>query len=269
MKLKYLLIKFFIYLSAILTVGVLIWILAYILYHGIQSINFKFLTSTKNSEGGIFPMIITTIYMIVLSLIISIPIGIFSAIYLNEYTKSNKLVKIIRFGIDSLSGIPSIIFGLFGMILFVNILKFKFSVLSGSLTLSIMILPLIIKTTEEALKTVKNSLREGSLALGSSKIKTIFKIVLPSAVPGILTGIILSIGRIVGESAAVYFTAGMVPKIPSTIMSSARTLSVHMFVLVNEGISFNQAYATASVLIIIVAFTNLSANKFASVLKRN
>lgn len=269
MRLKDSIFKFFIFLSAFITVATLVFILGYILYNGIQAIDIKFLTSTKSSEGGILPMIISTIYMVVLSLLICTPIGIFAAIFLSEFSKSGKLVKIIRFGIDSLSGIPSIIYGLFGLIFFVTILRLKYSILSGALTLSIMVLPIMVKTTEEALKTVPQAYREGSFALGASKLRTIIKVILPSAIPGILTGVILSVGRIVGESAVLYFTAGMVPKIPESIFSSARTLSVHMFVLTNEGISFDQAYATATVLIIIVAIINFTANKIAFIFNRN
>lgn len=259
--------KYLIYLSALITVGVLVWILMYVLFNGFKAVDLNFLISSKSSEG-ILPMIVSTIYIIFLSLIISVPIGIFAALYLTEYAKNGKFIKVIRFGIESLAGIPSIIYGLFGMIFFVTIMRLKYSILSGAFTLSIMVLPLIIRTTEEALKTVPNSFREGSFALGASKLRTIYKIILPSAIQGILSGVILSIGRIIGESAAVYFTAGMVPQIPKTIFNSARTLSVHMYVLANEGVSFDQAYATAAVLIVIVALINFFANKIALALNR-
>jgi len=200
--------------------------------------------------------------------VISGPIGICSAIYLVEYSKPGKLIRCIRFATESLAGIPSIIYGLFGYIFFVTALKLRMSILSGSITLSIMILPLIIRTTEEALKAVPNSYREGSLALGATKLTTIAKIIIPSAIQGILTAVILSVGRIVGETAALYLTAGMVTRIPDDIMSSGRSLSVHLYMLAKEGISFEQAFATATILLIIVAIINLIANRLASRIKK-
>lgn len=260
----------FIYLAAFMTMGILAWIFIYIFWKGIGGINWKFLsTAPFQDQGGIFPMIITTVCIVGMSVLISAPIGICSAIYLNEYAKPGKLVSGIRFAIESLAGIPSIIYGLFGMLFFVTLLKLKFSLLSGALTVSIMVLPVIIRTTEEALKTVPVSFREGSLALGASKIRTIRKIVIPSAMPGILSGVILSIGRIVGETAAIYLTAGMVPKLPTGIMESGRTLSVHLYLLAKEGISFEKAYATATVLIVMVACINFMANKIAKQLNKN
>jgi phosphate transport system permease protein len=261
--------KILIGLSAFLTVGILVWILGYIVTHGIGEINWAFLsTPPKGEAGGILPMIISTVYIVLLSVVISTPIGVCAAIYLVEYAKPGKIVRIIRFATESLAGIPSIVFGLFGMIFFVTALTFKFSLLSGAITLSIMVLPTIIRTTEEALKAVPNAYREGSLGLGASKLRTILKVVLPSAIPGVLTAVILSIGRIVGETAAVYLTAGMVPRIPKNLMSSGRTLSVHLYLLAKEGISFEKAYATATILIIIVAVINFTANQFARRLKK-
>ena len=260
---------FLIYFSAFITIGVLIWILTYVIMNGIKEINWNYLTAeAKGDNPGIFPMIVSTLYIVILSIIIATPIGIGAAIYLVEYAKPGKLVRVIRFATESLAGIPSIIFGLFGMLFFVTALKLKFSLLSGALTLSIMVLPTLVRTTEEALKSVPDIYREGSYGLGASKLRTITNIILPSAIPGILAAVILSIGRIVGETAAVYFTAGMVPRTPSSIMNSGRTLAVHLYVLAKEGISFQQAFATATILIFLVAIINFLANRIAKVLKR-
>ncbi len=192
-----------------------------------------------------------------LSLLFAVPLGIFAAIYLVEYAKrGNKLVEIVRVTAETLSGIPSIVYGLFGMLFFVNTLKWGLSILSGAATLAIMILPLIMRTSEEALKSVPDSFREGSFGLGAGKLRTVFRIVLPSAVPGILSGVILGVGRIVGETAALMYTAGTVAEIPSNIMGSGRTLSVHMYTLSCEGLHINQAYATAVVLLVTVLLIN-------------
>lgn len=253
------------------TVAVLVWILSYIVINGISHINWSFLTTIyKPVKGltGIYPMIISTLMLIAVTVIISTPIGICAAIYLVEYSKPGKLVNIIRFATETLAGIPSIIYGLFGFIFFVVALKLKYSILSGALTLSIMVLPSVIRSTEEALKAVPDSYREGSLALGASKLKTVLRVVLPCAIPGILTAVILSIGRIVGETAAVYLTAGYVPGIPSSIMRSGRTLAVHLYTLAREGISFEQAYATATILVIIVAIINFIATRSAKRLEK-
>lgn len=256
---------------SLITVAVLVWILAYIVINGITHINWSFLTTIyKPVKGltGIFPMIISTLMIIGVTVIISTPVGICSAIYLVEYSKPGKLVGMIRFATETLAGIPSIIYGLFGFIFFVVALQLKYSILSGALTLSIMVLPTVIRATEEALKSVPDMYREGSLALGASKLMTISRVVLPCAIPGILTAVILSIGRIVGETAAVYLTAGYVPNIPSSIMRSGRTLSVHLYTLAKEGISFEQAYATATVLVIIVAILNFIATRVAGKLTK-
>ncbi len=214
-------------------------------------------------------MIVNTLYIVLLSVIISTPIGIFSAIYLVEYSKPGKILKLIRFATETLQGIPSIIYGLFGFIFFVTSLKFGFSLLAGALTLSIMVLPTIIRTTEEALKTVPVSFREGSLALGATKLQTIIRVVLPSAIPGILNSVILSIGRIVGETAAVYLTAGMVAKFPQGVMDSGRTLSVHLYMLAKEGLSFEEAFSTATILIITVAIINSITSLIAKRIKKS
>ncbi len=256
------------WICAIITVGILAWILIYIISKGISHLNFDFIFSEfKGDKHGILPMILNTVYIILLSVIISTPIGIFSAIYLVEYSKPGKILRLIRFATETLAGIPSIIYGLFGFIFFVTILKFSFSLLSGALTLSIMVLPTIIRTTEEALKAVPKAYREGSLALGATKLQTIVKVVLPSAISGILTAVILSIGRIIGETAAVYLTAGMVARLPESIMDSGRTLSVHLYLLAKEGLSFEEAFATATILIIIVAVINFITSMVARKIK--
>jgi len=247
----------------------LAWLLTYIIANGINHLSLSFIFSEfKGDTRGIFPMIINTLLIVLLSIAISTPIGIFSAIYLVEYAKPGKLLKTIRFATETLQGIPSIIYGLFGFIFFVTFMRFGFSLLSGALTLSIMVLPTIIRTTEEALKTVPLSFREGSLALGATKLQTIVKVVIPSAIPGILNSVILSIGRIVGETAAVYLTAGMVTRFPQNIMDSGRTLSVHLYLLAKEGLSFEEAFATASILVISVALINLITNLIAKRMRK-
>ena len=244
-------------LSAVATFMVLIYLIAYILIMGIPNLSWDLFAWEYNSDNNsLMPALINTITMTVMSLVIAAPLGIFSAIYLVEYAKrGNKLVGVIRVTAETLSGIPSIVYGLFGMLFFVTALKWQLSLLSGAFTLAIMILPLIMRTTEEALKSVPDSYREGSFGLGAGRLRTVFRIVLPAAVPGILAGVILAIGRIVGETAALIYTAGTVAKIPD-LMSSGRTLAVHMFVLSNEGLHTDKAYATAVVLLVIVILIN-------------
>lgn len=250
--------------AAALTVGFLFWIIWYILSNGLQHVDWNFISDNYTRTGeehGIFPMIISTIYMVVASIAVAAPLGIMTAIYLTEYAKvGNRLVKVIRFCTESLAGIPSIIFGLFGMTFFVAILGLGFSILSGALTLSILILPVIIRTTEEALMAVPQTYREGSYGLGASKIYTIWRLILPSAMPGILTSVILSIGRVIGESAPVFLTAGMVARIPDSLLDSGRTLTVHLYKLTTELFTieeWNQAYGTATVLIVVVLLINM------------
>jgi len=245
-------------LAALITFSVLIFLISYVLIRGIPHMSlslFEFRYTTSNVS--MMPAIINTLIMVLLALIISGPVGIFSAIYLVEYAKSgNKLVKVIRMTAETLSGIPSIVYGLFGMLFFVVTMGWGFSMLAGALTLSIMILPLIMRTTEEALLSIPTSYREGSFALGAGKLRTVFRIVLPSAVPGILAGVILAIGRVVGETAALLFTAGSVAQVPDNIMGSGRTLAVHMYVLANEGLHVNQASATGVILLGFVLIIN-------------
>ncbi|MGO4995904.1 phosphate ABC transporter permease PstA [Oribacterium sp. Sow4_G1_1] len=257
-------------LSAALTVGTLLFLIIYILIRGIPYLQPSLFAWEYNTENvSLMPAMINTIVMTVLSLLIAIPMGVGSAIYLVEYAKrGSKFVELIRLTTETLSGIPSIIYGLFGYLLFVIQLHFGYSILGGALTISIMILPLIMRQTEESLKAVPDLFREGSLGLGAGKLRTIFSIVLPSAVPGILAGIILAIGRIVGETAALIYTAGTVAGIPNSIMGSGRTLAIHMYVLTNEGLYTNQSYATAVVLLLVVtminALSSMLAKKLAS-----
>lgn len=257
-------------LAAALTVGTLLFLIIYILIRGIPHLKPSLFAWEYNTENvSLMPAMINTIVMTVLSLLIAIPMGVGSAIYLVEYAKrGSKFVELIRLTTETLSGIPSIIYGLFGYLLFVIQLHFGYSILGGALTISIMILPLIMRQTEESLKAVPDLFREGSLGLGAGKLRTIFSIVLPSAVPGILAGIILAIGRIVGETAALIYTAGTVAGIPNSIMGSGRTLAIHMYVLTNEGLYTNQSYATAVVLLLVVtminALSSMLAKKLAS-----
>lgn len=252
----------FVCISVVITVSVLGMLICYILVKGIPNLTPSLFAWNYNTENvSMMPALINTILMVVLSLIIAAPIGIFSAIYLVEYAKrGNKLVEIIRLTSETLSGIPSIVYGLFGALFFVKALGWGLSLLSGAFTLAIMILPLIMRTTEEALKAVPDSYREGSFGLGAGLVRTVFQIILPSAVPGILAGVILAVGRIVGESAALIFSAGTMAAVPENLFSSARTLSVHMYCLYSEGLYTNQAAATAVILLLIVVAINWISN---------
>ena len=245
-------------LSAVLTFTVLIFLIVYILIHGIPYIKPSLFSLTYTSENAsLMPALINTIAMTFLSLVIAVPFGIFSAIFLVEYAgRGNRFIEILRLTTETLSGIPSIVYGLFGMLFFVTACGWGFSMLAGAFTLSIMILPLIMRTTEEALKSVPDSFREGSFGLGAGKLRTVFRIVLPSAVPGILAGIILAVGRIVGETAALIYTAGTVADVPNGVMGSGRTLAVHMYNLASEGLYMDQAYATAVILLLLVVGIN-------------
>ena len=246
-------------LSAFLTFAVLLFLIAYILIHGIPYISADLFALEYNSDNvSLFPALINTVAMTLLSLIIAVPLGIFSAIFLVEYAKrGNRFIGVIRLTTETLSGIPSIVYGLFGMLFFVTTLKWGLSLLAGAFTMAIMILPLVMRTTEEALKSVPDSYREGSFGLGAGKLRTIFRIVLPSAVPGILAGVILAIGRIVGETAALMYTSGTVAQIPKNVLGSGRTLALHMYVLANEGLHTDKAYATAVILLILVIGINM------------
>lgn len=247
-----------VYLGLFFSVGVLVMIVGYILVKGIPHLSTDLFAWKYNSNNvSMLPSMINTLLMTILALFVCVPLGIGAAIYLTEYAgRGSKLVKLVRMTAETLSGIPSIIYGLFGALFFVVALKMGLSLLSGALTLSIMVLPTIIRTTEEALLAVPDSYREGSFGLGAGRLHTTFKVVLPSAVPGILSGVILAIGRIVGETAALIYTAGTVPKIPDSLMDSTRTLAVHMYTISTEGLYIDQSYATAVVLLILVLIIN-------------
>ena len=266
-----LLLRILVTLSAIITAGVVLFLIGYILYYGVPNLAMPGLFSWKFTaeNQSMLPAIINTVIMIVLTLMLAVPIGVFAAIYLVEYSKrGNRFVKIIRVTAETLSGIPSIVYGLFGYIVFVITLGWSFTLLSGVITMAIMILPLIMRTTEEALMAVPDSFREGSFGLGAGRLRTVFRIVLPSSVPGILSGVILAIGRIVGESAALIFTSGTNPVVPKSLFSSASTLSVHLYTLLNEGRYTDQAYATAVVLLIVVIIINALSSVVAKKLSR-
>lgn len=269
-KFASLLMKNAVRLAAFLTVGILAFIVGYILYKGIPALSPDLFSFHYTSENvSLFPALVNTIQMAVLSLAIAAPLGVFSAIYLVEYARrGNRLVSVIRVTAETLSGIPSIVYGLFGYLLFVITLGWGYSLLAGAFTLSIMILPVIIRTTEEALKAVPDQYREGSFGLGAGRLRTVFKIVLPSAVPGILAGVILSLGRIVGETAALIYTAGTVAQVPDSLFGSGRTLSVHMYALWQEGLNTEQSYATAVVLLVIVAGLNALSSFIAKKIAR-
>ncbi len=246
------------YLAAALTAAALLFIVAYILIKGIPNLNIGLFSLRYNTENlSMFPAIVNTVVMTLLSLLLAVPLGIGAAIYLAEYSRhSSLIVKIIRTTAETLTGIPSIIYGLFGYLMFVIYFGWGFSMLAGACTLSVMILPVIMRTTEEALNSVPVLYREGSFGLGAGKLRTVFKIVLPSAVPGITAGIVLSVGRIVGETAALIYTAGTVAQIPGNLLSSGRTMSIHLYALWQEGLHSEQSYATAVVLLVIVIGLN-------------
>lgn len=258
-------INFALWTAAFSTVAILIIILGYILIKGVAHIDLEFLTyrpRRMGAQGGIFPIIVGTLYFVTLTIMISAPIGVGAAIFLNEYTQENRLTQIIRFGTELLAGIPSIIFGLFGYLFFVvllNDLTGGWSLISGALTATCMILPTMIRTAEEALKTVPRSYREGSLALGATNWQTIYKVVLPTALPGILTGIILGMGRAIGETAALLLTLGGSLLLPTSIFHGARTLSMHLYMVAMETGNMDKAFATGVILIITVLLINFVA----------
>lgn len=261
-----LILRILVYMAALITLLVLVSLVGYIVAKGIPALKPSLFEWEYTSENvSMMPAIINTILMTGVSLLIAVPIGVFSAIYLVEYArKGNKFVHLVRITTETLSGIPSIVYGLFGALVFVEFLHFGKSILAGALTMSIMILPTIMRTTEEALMSVPDSFREGSFGLGAGKLRTVFMIVLPSTMPGILSGVILGVGRIVGETAALIYTAGTVTGIPKDIMSSGRTLSIHMYALWNEGFNAEESYATAVVLLLIVIVINGFSSKLAN-----
>lgn len=251
--------------AAILTLAILVFLIGFILVKGVPHLKPSLFSFSYNSDNvSLMPALISTVIMTLISLVIAVPFGLFSAIYLTEYARrGNKAVTLIRLTTETLSGIPSIVYGLFGLLFFVTFLGWGFSVLAGAFTLAIMILPPIMRSSEEALKAVPDIYREGSFGLGAGKLRTVFRIVLPSAIPGILAGVILAIGRIVGETVALIYTAGTVAQIPENPLQSARTLSVHlsvhMYALSSEGLHVNEGYATAVVLLVVVFINALSA----------
>ena len=259
--------KALVFLSAGITFTILLLLIGYILIQGVPHLSASLFSLEFTTDNqSVIPALINTVIMTAVSLLVAVPVGIFSAIFLVEYSgKGNRFVDLVRMTTETLQGIPSIIYGLFGMLFLVYRLKLDYSILSGALTLAIMILPLIMRTTEEALKSVPDLYREGSFGLGAGKLRTVFRIVLPSAAPGILAGIILAIGRIVGETAALIYTAGTMAKVPSSLLGSGRTLAIHMYLLSTEALYLPQAYATAVVLLVLViginAFSNFVANR--------
>jgi phosphate transport system permease protein len=255
--------KVLIWMAGLSTVAVMILILFQILREGLPILHLHFfLDSPKNMgrEGGIFPTIIGTMALTAVAIFIATPLGVGTAIFLREYTRESRISRIIRFGTDCLAGVPSIIFGLFGFVFFVIYLNMGWSILSGGLTLAAMILPTIISTAEEAIKTIPHSYREVSYSLGGTKWQTVTRAILPSAIPGIFTGIILSIGRSIGETAAVILTAGSSLLMPTSLFSPIRTMSVHFYILAREGISMEMAYGTGAALILLVLLINTVAN---------
>ena len=257
--------KAIVWIAGIVTMAVLIFLILYILINGLPHIKPSLFSIHYNSQNvSLFPAMINTLTMVGLSILFAGPIGIFSAVYLAEYAKrGSKFVAFIRLTSETLTGIPSIIFGIFGMLMFVDALHMGYSLLAGALTLALMILPVIMRATEEALHAVPDSYREGSFGLGAGKLRTIFKIVLPAAAPGILAGVILGIGRVVGETAALIYTAGTVAQIPKNIMGSGRTLAVHMYSLWTEGMNVDQSYATAVILLVVVIILNFISDAIA------
>jgi phosphate transport system permease protein len=250
----------FMWVLAAITFAVLVFILAFILAHGLPHVTWSFLTQSPTSmgrEGGVFPMMVGTILVAGLAVLVAAPIGVATAVYLTEYTREGRLTTVIRFGADCLAGVPSIIFGLFGFVFFAITLGMGLSVLSGSLTLALMVLPTIIRTSEEAIRSVPTAYREVSFGLGSTRWQTVIYVVLRSALPGISTGIVLSLGRSISETAAVMLTAGSALRLPRSLFDSSRTLALHFYILSREGISMPNAYATASVLIIAILALNV------------
>ncbi len=254
-------------LASIITVASIIFIIIYILVNGIPNLTTDLFSLHYNSKNqSMLPSIFNTVFITFLTLLIAVPIGIFSAVYLVEYAKKGS--KLVRVTTETLAGIPSIVFGLFGFLAFVIALGWGYSMIAGVLTLVMMVLPTIIRTTEEALLAVPNSYREGSFGLGAGKIRTIFKIIVPTAIPGILSGVILAIGRIVGETAALIYTSGTVAETATSLTDSARTLSVHLYCLLSEGLFTNQAYATAVILLLLVVGINALSNFIAKKLAK-
>lgn len=259
-----------VYASAGITAAVIIGLVAYILYMGLPNFSLSLFAFHYSSDNAsLFPALVNTLTVTLLSLLLAVPVGVGAAVYLAEYARrGNRFVRVIRITAETLSGIPSIVYGLFGYLLYVTTLKWQFSLLAGCCTLAVMILPVIMRTTEEALLAVPDTYREASFGLGAGKLRTVFKIVLPAAVPGIVNGIVLSTGRIVGETAALLYTAGTVAHIPSSLMGSGRTLAVHLYSLWSEGLKTEQAYATAVVLLVFVLVLNWISGRLEKIASR-
>ncbi|MBP1663324.1 MAG: Phosphate transport system permease protein PstA [Bacteroidetes bacterium] len=263
-------VMFFLFrLMSYMVVGILFCIIGFIVIRGLGVINWEFLTTAPEdgmTKGGIFPAIVGTFYLVVGSMLVAFPIGVMSGIYMSEYASNKHIKRVIRVMTNNLGGIPSIVFGLFGMALFVNKLKFGDSIIAGSFTLGLLALPLIIRVTEEALQAIPDSFRQGSLALGATKLQTIRKVVLPAAFPNIMTGLILSIGRVSGETAPILFTAAayFLPNLPNSVFNQVMALPYHLYVIATSGTDLEatrpMAFGTALVLIIIVLLMNLIAN---------
>jgi len=255
--------KGLIWAAAFSTLAVMIWILVQVLVEGLPllSLNF-FLDSPRQMgrTGGIFSTIVGTLALTAVAIVIATPLGVGTAVYLREYTREGRVSRVIRFGTDCLAGVPSIIFGLFGFVFFVILLRMGWSVLSGGLTLATMILPTIICTAEEAIKAIPYSYREVSFALGGTRWQTVARVILPNAIPGIFTGVLLGVGRSVGETAAIILTAGSSLLMPTSLFSPTRTMSVHFYILAREGISMEKAYATGAALILLILAINTLAN---------
>lgn len=262
----------FLWLAGFITVALLVWIVGYVMVQGLKVVNLEFLTTRPaggvSGEGGISTTIVTTLYLVLLTIGIAAPLGIGAAIYLVEYAgemeRESKfiafLIKLARMGVETLSGVPSIIFGLFGFALFVSAMKLKFSLLSAGLSGAALILPVIIRTSEEALLTVPMSYREGSLGLGATKWQTTWTVVIPAALPGIVTGIVLSVGRIIAETAIFWVTLGGSYRLPTSLLSSGRTMALHVYSLASETRAFDKAMGTAAILIITIVLLNLIIN---------
>ena len=263
--------RFFVKSGALITLAVILTIVIYILVNGVPNLNSKLFAWEYNSENvSMMPAIVNTVVMVVVTLLMSVPIGIGAAVYMVEYVKKeSNLAKIIKLATQTLAGVPSIVYGLFGALFFVKYLNLQLSILSGCLTLGIMILPIVMETTEEALRMVPPSYKEGSLALGATRVQTIFKVMLRPATPGILSAVIIAVGRIVGESAALVFTAGTIAKPMASMLNSGRSLSVHMYVLSGEGLYIKQTYATATVLMLLVLILNGISSLIARKLEKN
>ena len=266
-----LILKILIILAAIFTIVMLGYLIVYILGKGIPHLTPSLFSLHYDSDNvSMLPSIINTLIMIGVALLIAVPIGVFSAVYLTEYAKKgNKLVKIIRTTAETLTGIPSIVYGLFGMLFFVTACHMSYSLMAGILTVAIMVLPTVLRTTEEALLAVPDSFREGSFGLGAGKPRTVFRIVLPSAIPGILSGVILSTGRFDDTAAAEIYTAGTMATLPKNLLSSGRTLAVHMYVLSQEGLHTDQAFATAVILLVMVLLINILSSVIAKKMQRD